>query len=102
MTTGGKSYSYLTDALGSVIALTDESGVKVTTHSLVEARGVLVTAREAVGLGDLVRSCRAFDAAGFEARYYDPHMTCFAQPGPSGQEKNSSLYGEGEPVYREL
>ncbi|WP_373314646.1 RHS repeat-associated core domain-containing protein [Streptomyces longispororuber] len=102
MTTGGKSYYYLTDALGSVIALTDESGVKVNTYSY-SPRGV---ARAATS--EMVPQPYRFaggyqDPTGlyhFEARYYDPHMTRFTQPDPSGQEKNPYLYAEGDPVNR--
>ncbi|MFH8993361.1 RHS repeat-associated core domain-containing protein, partial [Streptomyces sp. NPDC017940] len=36
----------------------------------------------------------------FKARYYDPHMTRFTQPDPSGQEKNPYLYAEGDPVNK--
>ncbi|MFJ2744992.1 hypothetical protein ACIO3O_35655 [Streptomyces sp. NPDC087440] len=32
MTTGGKSYYYLSDALGSVLALADETGAKVNEY----------------------------------------------------------------------
>ncbi|WP_308376450.1 hypothetical protein [Streptomyces sp. ISL-99] len=39
MTTGGKSYYSLTDALGSVIALADEAGTKVNSYSY-SPRGV--------------------------------------------------------------
>jgi hypothetical protein len=33
MTTGGKSYYYLTDAIGSVVALADETGTKVNSYA---------------------------------------------------------------------
>src|SRR6478735_2411782 len=39
MTTGGTSYYYLTDALGSVVAQTDESGTKVSSYGY-SPRGV--------------------------------------------------------------
>uniref|UniRef100_UPI00099D38FA RHS repeat-associated core domain-containing protein n=1 Tax=Streptomyces aureocirculatus TaxID=67275 RepID=UPI00099D38FA len=102
MTTGGKSYYYLTDALGSVVALADESGTKVNSYSY-SPRGV-----ERAATSEKVSQPYRFaggyqDPTGlyhFAARYYDPHMTRFTQPDPSGQEKNPYLYAEGDPVNR--
>ncbi|MFJ4343598.1 RHS repeat-associated core domain-containing protein, partial [Streptomyces sp. NPDC088915] len=34
------------------------------------------------------------------ARYYDANIGRFTQPDPSGQEENSYLYAEGDPVNR--
>ncbi|MDW4919019.1 RHS repeat protein, partial [Streptomyces californicus] len=39
MTRGGKNHYYLTDALGSVVALADETGTKVNTYAY-SPRGV--------------------------------------------------------------
>ncbi|CAM5654910.1 hypothetical protein GCM10010329_11450 [Streptomyces spiroverticillatus] len=47
MTTGGKSYYYLTDALGSVLALADETGAKVNEYRY-SPRGVDGTFTEKV------------------------------------------------------
>ncbi|WP_309051102.1 RHS repeat-associated core domain-containing protein [Streptomyces sp.] len=102
MTTGGKSYYYLTDALGSVVALADEAGTKVNTYSY-SPRGV-----QRAGTSEQVPQPYQFaggyhDATGlyhFAARYYDPHIGRFTQPDPSGQEKNPYLYAEGDPVNR--
>ncbi|MFI2726732.1 RHS repeat-associated core domain-containing protein [Streptomyces sp. NPDC018584] len=102
MTTGGKPYYYLTDALGSVVALADESGTKVNTYSY-SPRGV-----ERASTAEKVTQPYRFaggyqDPTGlyhFSARYYDPNIGRFTQPDPSGQEKNPYLYAEGDPVNR--
>ncbi|MFF7173051.1 RHS repeat-associated core domain-containing protein [Streptomyces pseudovenezuelae] len=36
------------------------------------------------------------------ARYYDPHIGRFTQPGPSGQETNPYLYAAGDRVTRPI
>jgi RHS repeat-associated protein len=102
MTTGGKSYYYLSDALGSVIALADETGTKVNSYSY-SPRGVIRAATS-----ETVPQPHQFaggyqDPTGlyhFEARYYDPNIGRFNSPDPSGQEKNPYLYAEGDPVNR--
>ncbi|MFJ7001079.1 RHS repeat-associated core domain-containing protein [Streptomyces albidoflavus] len=103
MTTGGKAYFYLTDALGSVVAMADESGTKVNTYSY-SPRGVRVLA----GTDEKVKQPHQFtggyrDDTGlyhFAARYYDPNIGRFTSQDPSGQEKNPYLYAEGDPVNR--
>ncbi|WP_237500793.1 RHS repeat-associated core domain-containing protein [Streptomyces sp. SID8370] len=103
MTTGGKAYFYLTDALGSVVAMADESGTKVNTYSY-SPRGVRVLA----GTDEKVKQPYQFtggyrDDTGlyhFAARYYDPNIGRFTSQDPSGQEANPYLYAEGDPVNR--
>ncbi|WP_374206441.1 RHS repeat-associated core domain-containing protein [Streptomyces sp. WAC04114] len=102
MTTGGKSYHYLTDAIGSVVALADESGTKVNSYAY-SPRGVARgTTTEQVS--QPYRFAGGFqDPTGlyhFSARYYDPNIGRFTSPDPSGQEKNPYLYAEGDPVNR--
>ncbi|SDC65599.1 RHS repeat-associated core domain-containing protein [Streptomyces prasinopilosus] len=102
MTTGGSSYYYLTDALGSVVALADGSGTKVNTYDY-SPRGVQrATTTEKVP--QPYRFAGGYqDPTGlyhYAARYYDPHLGRFTQPDPSGQEKNPYLYAEGDPVNR--
>lgn len=102
MTTGGKSYYYLTDALGSVVALADETGIKVNTYAY-SPRGVQRSTTT-----DQVPQPYRFaggyqDPTGlyhYSARYYDPNIGRFTSPDPSGQEKNPYLYAEGDPVNR--
>ncbi|MFG2723096.1 RHS repeat-associated core domain-containing protein [Streptomyces sp. NPDC048416] len=101
MTTGGRAYCFLTDALGSVIGLADESGTKVNTYTY-SPRGVSRTTTEKVaqpyrfvgGHQDPTRLYR------FGAGYYDPTIGRFTRPDPSSQEKNPDLYAEGDPANR--
>ncbi|WP_456340825.1 RHS repeat-associated core domain-containing protein [Streptomyces solincola] len=103
MTTGGKSYYYLTDALGSVVALADEAGTKVDSYTY-SPRGVRVSSRTSETVPQPYRFAGGYqDATGlyhYGARYYDPNIGRFTQPDPSGQEKNPYLYAEGDPVNR--
>ncbi|WP_008406600.1 RHS repeat-associated core domain-containing protein [Streptomyces sp. SM8] len=100
MTRGGKSHYYLTDALGSVVALADEAGTKVNTYSY-SPRGV-----QRAGTSEQMTQPYRFaggyqDPTGlyhFAARYYDPNIGRFTSPDPSGQEKNPYLYAAGDPV----
>ncbi|KOG76229.1 MULTISPECIES: RHS repeat-associated core domain-containing protein, partial [Streptomyces] len=94
MTRGGKNHYYLTDALGSVVALADETGTKVNTYAY-SPRGV-----QRAGTTEQVHQPYRFaggyqDPTGlyhFAARYYDPNIGRFTTPDPSGQEKNPYLY----------
>ncbi|MFI2242555.1 RHS repeat-associated core domain-containing protein [Streptomyces chrestomyceticus] len=100
MNRGGKSYYYLTDALGSVVGLADETGAKVNSYGY-SPRGVARAANT-----EQVPQPYRF-AGGYQdptglyhlgARYYDPSVGRFTQPDPSGQETNPYLYAEGDPV----
>ncbi|MER6480691.1 RHS repeat-associated core domain-containing protein [Streptomyces filamentosus] len=103
MTTGGKSYYYLTDALGSLVALAYETGTKANSYSY-----SLPTASQRAGASGQVPQPDQFagghhDVSGlyhFAARYYAPNIGRFTQPDPSGQEKNPYPYAEGNPVNR--
>ncbi|MEU8892520.1 RHS repeat-associated core domain-containing protein [Streptomyces sp. NPDC048442] len=101
MTTGGKAYYYLTDALGSVLALADETGAKVNEYRY-SPRGVDGTFTEKVP--QPYRFAGGYqDPTGlyhYGARYYDPRIGRFTSTDPSGQEKNPYLYAEGDPVNR--
>ncbi|MEU6059061.1 RHS repeat-associated core domain-containing protein [Streptomyces sp. NPDC047097] len=100
--TGNSSHYYLTDALGSVIGLVDESGKRVNTY--------LYTPDGQSRTGTTETVPQPFRFAGgqldptglyhFGARYYDPQTVRFTQPDPSGQEVNPYLYAEGDPVNR--
>ncbi|MGW1976852.1 RHS repeat-associated core domain-containing protein [Streptomyces sp. NPDC001889] len=102
MTTGGTSHYYLTDAVGSVVALVDGAGTKVNTYAY-SPRGVK-RATTAETVPQPYRFAGGYqDPTGlyhYAARYYDPHIGRFTQPDPSGQEKNPYLYAEGDPVNR--
>ncbi|MFJ3505381.1 RHS repeat-associated core domain-containing protein [Streptomyces sp. NPDC090135] len=103
MTTGGRSYYYLTDALGSVVALADGDGNKVSTYTY-SPRGVRLLARSSEPVVQPYRFAGGYqDPTGlyhYGARYYDANIGRFTQPDPSGQEKNPYLYAEGDPVNR--
>ncbi|MFJ2556883.1 MULTISPECIES: RHS repeat-associated core domain-containing protein [unclassified Streptomyces] len=102
MTTGGKSYYYLTDALGSVAAVADESGTKVNAYYY-SPRGVARAATTESVPQPYQFAGGYHDPTGlyhYAARYYDPNIARFTQPDPSGQEKNPYLYAEGDPVNR--
>ncbi|TDT42046.1 RHS repeat-associated protein [Streptomyces sp. BK208] len=100
--TGGASYYYLTDALGSVIGLVDESGKRSNTYAYTP------TGLPRAGTTETVPQPYRFaggqqDPTGLYHlgnRYYDPQLARFTQPDPSGQEKNPYLYAEGDPVNR--
>ncbi|MFD3973927.1 RHS repeat-associated core domain-containing protein [Streptomyces cyaneofuscatus] len=102
MTREGKNHYYLTDALGSVVALADESGTKVNTYAY-SPRGV-----QRAGTTEQVPQPYRFaggyqDPTGlyhFAARYYDPNIGRFTTPDPSGQEQNPYLYAAGDPVNK--
>jgi RHS repeat-associated protein len=103
MTTGGKTYFYLTDAIGSVIGLADENGDKVDTYAY-SPRGVRILAQSSEPVAQPYRFAGNYqDPTGLyhlQARYYDPNIGRFTQPDPSGREKNPYLYAEGDPVNR--
>ncbi|WP_247613070.1 RHS repeat-associated core domain-containing protein [Streptomyces galbus] len=103
MTTGGKSYYYLTDAIGSVIGLVDVDGNKVDTYAY-SPRGVRLLAQSTEPVAQPYRFAGNYqDPTGLyhlKARYYDANIGRFTQPDPSGQEKNPYLYAEGDPVNR--
>lgn len=103
MTTGGKSYYYLTDAIGSVIGLVDVDGNKVDTYTY-SPRGVRILAQSSEPVAQPYRFAGNYqDPTGLyhlQARYYDANVGRFTQPDPSGQEQNPYLYAEGDPVNR--
>ncbi|MBB6439638.1 RHS repeat-associated core domain-containing protein [Streptomyces candidus] len=101
MTRAGKAYYYLTDALGSVVALADDTGTKVNTYSY-SPRGVNRTITEKTGVSQPYRFAGGHqDPTGMYhlgARYYDPNIGRFTSQDPSGQEQNPYLYAAGDPV----
>ncbi|MHB9756550.1 RHS repeat-associated core domain-containing protein [Streptomyces sp. BYX5S] len=102
MTRSGKAYYYLTDAIGSVIGVTDESGTKVNTYAY-SPRGVIRAASTETVAQPYGFAGGYADTTGlihYQARYYDPNIGRFTQPDPSGQEQNPYLYAEGDPVNR--
>ncbi|MFE2267494.1 RHS repeat-associated core domain-containing protein [Streptomyces griseosporeus] len=100
MTSGGKSYYYLTDATGNVLGLVDDTGKRTHTYAYGPTGLPRTTPTEAVP--QPFRYTGAYlDPTGLYkmgARYYGPSLGRFTQPDPSGQETNPYLYAAGDPV----
>ncbi|GAA2569223.1 MULTISPECIES: RHS repeat-associated core domain-containing protein [Streptomyces] len=100
MTTGGKSYYYLTDATGNVLGLVDDAGKRTHTYAYGPTGLPRGTTTEAVP--QPYRYAGAYlDPTGLYKmghRYYDPTLGRFTQPDPSGQETNPYLYANGDPI----
>ncbi|WP_258314850.1 RHS repeat-associated core domain-containing protein [Streptomyces sp. Act143] len=100
MTTGGKSYYYLTDATGNVLGLVDDAGKRTHTYAYGPTGLPRGTTTEAAP--QPFRYTGAYlDPTGLYkmgARYYDPQIGRFTQPDPSGQEANPYLYAAGDPI----
>ncbi|GAA5072401.1 hypothetical protein GCM10023336_59160 [Streptomyces similanensis] len=99
MKTGGKSYYYLTDSIGSVTGLVDVDGNKVDTYTY-SPRGVRLLAQSSEPVAQPYRFARNYqDPTGpyhLQNRYYDANIGRFTQPDPSGQEQIPYLYAEGD------
>ncbi|MEU1049405.1 RHS repeat-associated core domain-containing protein [Streptomyces sp. NPDC005897] len=102
MTTGGKSYYYLTDATGNVLGLTDSTGKRTHTYAYGPTGLPRTTPSEAVPQPYRYAGSYADPTGLYKMghRYYDPTLGRFTQPDPSGQEENPYLYAEGDPVNR--
>ncbi|CAL9321361.1 hypothetical protein SUDANB66_06317 [Streptomyces sp. SudanB66_2053] len=100
MTTGGKSYYYLTDATGHVLGLADDTGKR--THAYAYGPTGLPRGTTTEAVPQPYRYAGAYlDPTGLYKmghRYYDPTLGRFTQPDPSGQETNPYLYAVGDPV----
>ncbi|WP_385645524.1 RHS repeat-associated core domain-containing protein [Streptomyces sp. SudanB91_2054] len=102
MTTGGKSYYYLTDATGNVLGLVDDTGKRTHTYAYGPTGLPRTTPTEAVPQPYRYAGAYADPTGLYKMghRYYDPTLGRFTQPDPSGQEKNAYLYADGDPVNR--
>ncbi|MFB7648717.1 RHS repeat domain-containing protein [Streptomyces sp. NPDC056084] len=102
MTRDGKSYYYLTDATGNVLALTDPTGTRVNSYTYTPTGQPRTTPVEAVP--QPYRYAGTYlDPTGLYkmgARSYDPNLARFTTTDPSGQETNAYLYAEGDPINR--
>ncbi|MEU0914591.1 RHS repeat-associated core domain-containing protein [Streptomyces althioticus] len=100
MTTGGKSYYYLTDATGNVLGLADATGKR--THTYVYGPTGLPRTTPTETVPQPYRYAGAYaDPTGLYKmghRYYDPTLGRFTHPDPSGQESNPYLYAAGDPI----
>ncbi|WP_261621192.1 RHS repeat-associated core domain-containing protein [Pseudarthrobacter equi] len=98
--TGAKHY-YTTDALGSVILLTDTNQAKTAEYTYDAWGNTTTTGAQAAinpwqyagGYKDTTTGYTKFGA-----RYYSPTTGRFTQPDPSNQETNTYLYAVANPV----
>ncbi|MFF3694991.1 RHS repeat-associated core domain-containing protein, partial [Streptomyces sp. NPDC002221] len=102
MTRDGKSYYYLTDATGNVLALTDATGTRVNSYTYTPTGQPRTTPVETVP--QPYRYAGTYlDPTGLYkmgARSYDPNLARFTTTDPSGQETNPYLYAAGDPINR--
>ncbi|MBZ6142517.1 RHS repeat-associated core domain-containing protein [Streptomyces olivaceus] len=98
MTTGGKSYYYLTDATGNVLGLADNTGKRTHTYAYGPTGLPRTTPTESVPQPYRYAGAYADPTGLYKMghRYYDPTLGRFTQPDPSGQEQNAYLYAEGD------
>ncbi|GGU62666.1 type IV secretion protein Rhs [Streptomyces daghestanicus] len=100
MTTGGKSYYYLTDATGNVVGLADATGKRTHTYAYGPTGLPRTTPTEAVPQPYRYAGAYADPTGLYKMghRYYDPSLGRFTQPDPSGKEANPYLYAGGDPI----
>ncbi len=100
MTTGGKSYYYLTDATGNVLGLADNTGKRTHTYAYGPTGLPRTTPTESAPQPYRYAGAYADPTGLYKMghRYYDPTLGRFTQPDPSGQEKNPYLYANGDPI----
>jgi RHS repeat-associated protein len=100
-TSTGASFYYTTDALGSVILLTDSAQAAAATYAYDSWGNTTATGAQAAtnpwqyagGYKDTTTSYTKFGA-----RYYDATTGRFTQADPSGQESNRYAYAGCNPV----
>ena len=102
-TTGTGTSHYLTDALGSTVALADDSGVVQTSYGY-SPYGV-TSASGAANDNSFQFTGRENDTTGlyfYRARYYNPTLGRFISQDPIGLRGGINLYGYvgGDPVSR--
>ncbi|UYY83682.1 hypothetical protein OIT41_20675 (plasmid) [Arthrobacter sp. YA7-1] len=97
----GASFYYTTDALGSVLLLTDSSQAAAATYSYDSWGNTTSSGAQAAtnpwtyagGYNDTTNN-----RIKFGARYYNPFRGRFTQTDPSGQESNRYLYAGANPI----
>lgn len=99
--TGGNSYYYTLDNIGSVLQLTDNTGAGAATYTY-NPYGKTLTAIGPIATQNPYRYASGYtDNTGlikFGARYYNPTLARFTQPDPSGQETNAYVYAGNNPI----
>jgi len=99
--TGGNSYYYTLDNIGSVLQLTDNTGAAAATYTY-NPYGKTITATGSIANQNPYRYASGYtDTTGlikYGARYYNPTIGRFTQPDPSGQETNNYAYAGDNPI----
>ncbi|MDQ0028491.1 RHS repeat-associated core domain-containing protein [Arthrobacter bambusae] len=101
MRTSAGSFYYTTDALGSVILLTDSTQAKAATYSYDSWGNATSTGAQAANnpwqyAGGYYEA--STNRVKFGARYYNPYRGRFTQVDPSGQEANRYAYVGCNPI----
>ncbi|WP_262985342.1 RHS repeat-associated core domain-containing protein [Streptomyces sp. SDr-06] len=101
MTRDGKSYYYLTDATGNILALVDPTGTRTHSYTYTPTGQPRTTTEQTP---QPYRYAGAYlDPTGLYkmgARSYDPSLGRFTSTDPSGQDTNPYLYADGDPINR--
>ena len=99
--TGGSSYYYTLDNIGSVLQLTDSSGNQAAKYTY-NPYGKTTSSSGSIAAANPYRYASGYtDTTGlikFGARYYNPTLGRFTQPDPSGQETNKYAYTGDNPI----
>jgi RHS repeat-associated protein len=100
-TSTGASYYYTTNALGSIILLTDSAQAAAATYAY-DSWGLATTATGTQAATNPWTYAGGYhdttsDRIKFGARYYNPYRGRFTQVDPSGQETNRYLYAAANP-----
>jgi RHS repeat-associated protein len=102
LTRTGPSFYYTTDALGSVILLTDSAQNPAATYAY-DSWGQTTTATGAQAAVNPWTYAGGYNDTTsnrikFGARYYNPYRGRFTQPDPSSQETNRYAYAAANPI----
>jgi RHS repeat-associated protein len=92
---------YVTDHLGSVVAVFNASGATVVTYSYAPYGELRAQSSSTAAVTNDLRytgGLKVGDLYKFGARYYDPAIGRFTQMDPSGREKNPYAYAACNPI----
>ncbi|UYY83696.1 RHS repeat-associated core domain-containing protein (plasmid) [Arthrobacter sp. YA7-1] len=100
----GASFYYTTDALGSIILLTDSAQASAASYAY-DSWGLTTSATGAQAANNPWQYAAGYydpstQRTKFGARYYNPYRGRFTQPDPSGQEANRYAYATCNPINK--